>query len=93
MLKASPHSLLTIILKIINLIKSSFMIPDKWAMGITSLILKEGDDTDPDNYRAITVTDALAKVFSILINERLEQWSIANNIQKKEPPAGTQNGY
>ena len=84
MLKASPNSLLTIILKTINLIKSSFLVPDNWAVGITSLILKEGDDTDPDNYRAITVTDALAKVFAILINERLEQWTTANNIQKKE---------
>ena len=91
MLKASPNSLLMVILKIINLIKSSFSIPDKWAEGITSLILKEGDDTDPDNYRAITVTDALAKIFAILINERLEQWTAAKNIQKKEQIGFTKN--
>ena len=74
MLKASPDSVLESVLKVMNLIKSTFRFPEKWALGLTSLIHKEGVDDDPDNYRAITVTNALAKVFTILGNERLEIW-------------------
>ena len=48
--------------------------PKNWAIGITSLLLKDGDDEDPDNYRAITVINCLAKVLATLINERLEEW-------------------
>ena len=84
MLKASPDSVLETVLKVMNLIKSTFRFPEKWAIGLTSLIHKEGVDDDPDNYRAITVTNALAKVFTILVNERLEIWAKENNIQRKE---------
>ena len=41
-------------------------------MGITSLLLKDGDIEDPDNYRAITVTAALSKLLAILVKGRLE---------------------
>ena len=53
-------------------------------MGITSLLFKEGDDDDPNNYRAITVTDALSKVLAIMMNERIGKWSTDNNIKAKE---------
>ena len=53
-------------------------------MGITSLLFKEGDDDDPNNYRAITVTDALSKVLAIMLNERIGKWSTDNNIKAKE---------
>ena len=51
---------------------------------ITSLLFKEGDDDDPNNYRAITVTDALSKVLAIMLNERIGKWSTDNNIKAKE---------
>ena len=47
------------------------LFPPVWAKGITSLLLKEGDEEDPNNYRAITVADALSKVMTIMMNERL----------------------
>ena len=54
-----------------NRIKNSTEYPENWAEGITTLILKDGDDEDPNNYRAITIVNALAKIMAIMINERL----------------------
>ena len=84
MLKATPVNVLKVLLKIMNKIKSSYQFPDKWAAGITSLLLKDGDDEDPDNYRAITVTIALSKILAILINERLDKWSTEKEVQRIE---------
>ncbi len=84
MLKASPEPVLNILLKIINKIASSLQFPDEWASGVTSLLFKEGDDENPNDYRGITITVALSKIMAILINERLDKWSRDNNIQKKE---------
>ena len=84
MLKASNAKLLKLLLNLLNKIKTICKCPKSWAIGITSLLLKEGDDDDPNNYRPITVTDALSKVLAILINERLDKWSTSNNIQRKE---------
>ena len=67
-----------------NKIKTICKCPKSWAIGITSLLLKDGDDEDPNNYRAITVTDALAKVLAIMINTKLGKWSDDNKIQRKE---------
>ena len=83
-LKASTETILIIILKIMNKIKTTLDYPSTWANGITSLLYKDGDDDDPNNYRAITVTDAFAKVLAILLNERIEVWSKENNIIKPE---------
>ena len=84
MLKASTEPMMSIILKIMNRIKRTMQYPSNWAKGITSLLLKEGDDDNPNNYRAITVTDALAKVLAILLNERIGKWSDDNKILKVE---------
>ena len=84
MLKASSEDALKILLKTMNKIKTTIHCPEKWAVGITSLLFKEGDDEDPNNYRAITVADSLSKILAILINERLDKWCSQNNILKME---------
>ena len=71
MLKVSPPYIITTLLKLINKIKNKCYFPRIWANGITSLLHKDGDEDDPNNYRAITVASALAKVLTIMINERL----------------------
>ena len=49
-----------------NRIKNTSQYPTNWALGITSLLFKEGSDDDPNNYRAITVADALSKILAII---------------------------
>ena len=84
LLKALPDCVLKVILKIMNKIKNSDVFPEKWAFGLTSLLFKEGNDEDPNNYRAITITDALSKILAILTKERVEKWATENKIQKPE---------
>ncbi len=84
MLKASNARMLKLLLSLMNKIKTTCKCPRKWAIGITTLLLKDGDDTDPNNFRAITIVDALCKVLAIMINGRLEKWSTENKVQRKE---------
>ena len=59
--------------------------PKAWALGIISPIHKKGSPYISDNYRGITVTNTLSKVFGIIMNTRLkafcEQHSIINDRQ------------
>ena len=71
MLKASPEYLLTTLLKLCNKVKNTCYFPHEWAKGVTTLLHKDGDEDDPNNYRAITVADALSKVMTIMMNERI----------------------
>ena len=73
MLKASPEKVLRLILKLINRIKYTKQYPERWSLGNTTLILKDGEEGDPNNYRAITICSAMAKIFSIMVNERLKK--------------------
>ena len=73
MLKESPDFILDTLLKICNKIKNDCFFPYEWAKGITTLLHKDGEEDDPNNYRAITVADALAKVMTIMMNERLSR--------------------
>ena len=84
MIKASPEHILLVLLKIMNMIKLTYQYPTKWAMGITSLLFKDGSEEDPNNYRAITVADALSKILAIMINERLEEWCQRKDIMQIE---------
>ena len=73
MLKESPDFILLTLLKIANKVKNSCYFPHEWAKGITTLLHKDGEEDDPSNYRAITVADAIAKVMTIMMNERLSK--------------------
>ena len=77
MIKSSTDELLQVILNIINKIKKLSIYPDIWAMGLTSLIFKDGDEKNPKNYRAINVGNTLSKVFVSIIYE------IFNDITKQ----------
>ena len=80
LIKACPPHILELLLKIMNKIKNSSIYPKRWGLGITSLLFKEGEDDDPNNYQAITVCDTLSKVFAIMLNERISKWDKENEI-------------
>ena len=82
--KALPDKILLNILKIMNKLKTCLQYPDQWALGITTLLFKDGDEEDPNNYRAITVADAISKIYAFMLNERVEKWSNENNIKRPE---------
>ena len=74
MLKASIPYMEEIYTQLFNNILLSGIYPSQWSMGFISNIFKDGDPTDPNNYRGITVNSSLAKVFSSVVNERLDKY-------------------
>ena len=57
--------MLTALTKLFNLVFSSGFIPEEWSQGIISPIYKnEGDKSNPDIYRGITILSCFGKLFT-----------------------------
>ena len=50
-------------------------VPEHWCMGVIHPIFKSGDPNDPSNYRGITVTIILAKLFAMILEKRISDWA------------------
>ena len=80
MLKASGKCLIKCLRKLFNSILLSSHYPSEWSKGIISYIHKGDDIDDPNNYRGITLTSHLAKLFNSILNERLNKFLKENEI-------------
>jgi exonuclease III len=80
MIKYSQHVLTQPLTKIFNDVLSTGIYPSQWAQGYISPIYKSGNPHDPSNYRGITITSCIAKVFNSVLNNRLEDYLTVNNI-------------
>lgn len=63
-----------------NKIFESGKFPMDWSTGIIVPIHKKGDVNDPNNYRGITLVSCFAKLFTTILNNRLKQWSLDNEV-------------
>jgi hypothetical protein len=71
-LKHSRNKLLPVFVKLFNIIFDSGIIPDCWSEGIIVPIYKnKGDPCSPDNYRGITILSCFGKLFTTVLNNRL----------------------
>ena len=73
-LKAAPRCIRKVILKLMNTILETNIVPKSWCLGIISPIHKEGPKEDPDNYRGICIGYALSKLLSTMMNIRLTEF-------------------
>jgi hypothetical protein len=80
MLKASATAMAPLYTKLFNSIYSQGKYPLSWNSGYIINIHKGGPKSDPNNYRGITVNSALAKVFGMILNDRLDKYLYENNI-------------
>ena len=83
MLKHSSRKIRLAILKLFNLIMSVGSFPDVWNRGLVTPIFKNGNKSDPDNYRGICVNSNLGKVFCSIINSILIDLHMKDNILSK----------
>ena len=59
---------------------STGILPDDWAISIIRPIYKnKGDDTDPNNYRGISLLSCFGKLFTSCLNERLSNFVKAHD--------------
>ena len=66
--------------KLFNHLYTNCIYPDSWTKGVIVPIPKKGDLNDANNYRGITLTSIFSKIFSILLDNRLRDWSEKSNI-------------
>ncbi len=58
-----------------NLVLDSGIFPEKWLIGIIKPIYKnKGDEDNPANYRPITLLSCVSKLFTSVLNNRLNQY-------------------
>ena len=68
------------LLKMYTVIFESAMYPESWTKGLIVPIHRKGDKGDPNNYRGITLISTFAKIFSLVLQNRLNSWCEANDI-------------
>ena len=69
------------------------IIPENWTCGVIKLIFKnKGCPTDPDNFLAITLISCLGKLFTSILNTRLNIFSNELGIIS-ENQTGFSKGY
>ena len=80
MLKYGQLFLLPCLEKLFNACLANGKYPHIWASGYVIPIHKANDRSDPSNYRGITVTSAIGKLFNSVLNKRLDTFLIDNSI-------------
>ena len=92
-LKSSKSKMLTAFTKLFNIVFNSGHVPDDWSQGIISPIYKnKGDRASPDNYRGITILSCFGKLFTAVLNNRLNKYLEDMNVLAEEQ-AGFCKGY
>ena len=67
------------LLSIFNLLFKKGYFPDAWSVGMIIPIFKAGDPNLPENYRGITLHSCVGKLFTSMINSRLNLWAELKN--------------
>ena len=84
MLKINKTEIKTMIWKLFNTIINSGKYPIKWCLGNISSLFKSGNTDDPNNFRGITITSSLGKLFNRILNTRLECFRTNSNLKRRE---------
>ncbi len=80
MIKCSADILTKGFAKMFNIIIKSGKFPKLWCEGIITSIFKSGNKLDPNNYRGICVSSSLGKFFSLILNNRLMDFTQQENM-------------
>ena len=83
MIKFSKHAMLPLLNKMFNLILESTCFPETWKKGYIINIFKSNSPLDPSNYRGITLSSCLGKLFSSIINCRIVGFLEGNGLISK----------
>ena len=84
MLKAGQSVLSPILAELFNKILNSGNYPKEWASGRILSLHKKGNTADPGNYRGITISSCLGKLFNSVLNTRLYSFLEKNELIPRE---------
>lgn len=80
MIKCSLKAMSSVLLKVFNHVLHSELFPASWVEGYIHPLFRKGDILDPSNYRGITVSFCIGKLFPMIINNHLRIFLLENNI-------------
>ena len=92
LLKQSGPAIIKPLHYIINLSITSGVFPDSWKTGCITPLFKEGDASDPNNYRPISILPCLGKVCERIIHTQLYDYFADNNLLT-ENQSGFRKGH
>ena len=92
MLKSAIPFICKPIMQTFNIILNSGKFTKSWKDGIIILVYKQGNKLDVNNYRGITISSCLGKLFCHIINDRVSQELESKNFIKSEQ-AGFRKNY
>ena len=72
--KASVDFCMPFLVKFFNFIFDNGLYPDEWTFSILQPIHKKGDINNPDNYRGISLLNVCSKLYSYILNQRINEW-------------------
>ena len=79
-LKNGTNSLIEYLHNLFNKIFELGYFPERWAEGHIIPIFKKGDKNEASNYRGITLLSTIGKLFTRILNNRLNDWSEEDSI-------------
>jgi hypothetical protein len=91
-LKNSSEKVVDFFLKLFNTLFDCGEFPQNWTESIILPLFKKGNVNNPNNYRGICLSNISCKLFSVIINNRLQEWVEENNLTG-EQQAGFKKGY
>ena len=92
-IKSSLPHLLPTYHKLFNLIFDKGIIPESWLIGnILPIYKNNGEVHNPENYRPITLLSCLGKLFTTIINNRLNKFAEEHNVLG-DTQAGFRKGF
>ena len=92
-IKATFNKLKLLYVELFNRILNTGQIPEAWTIGkIMPIYKNKGDKGDFDNYRGITILSCLGKLFTSVLNARLNKYANEVNLLN-ENQAGFRKSY
>jgi hypothetical protein len=90
--KNSGELTVDFLVKLFNHLFDNGIYPSNWAESIIMPLFKKGNVNNVNNYRGISLCDISGKIYSSVINNRLQEWVSQNNITG-EYQAGFKKDY
>ena len=90
--KYANSEIIEFFVEFFNRLFDTGLYPENWSESIILPLFKKGNINDPNNYRGISLMDVSCKLYSSIINTRLQEWVELNNITG-EYQAGFKKGY
>ena len=92
-IKSTAHIMMPLYNSFFNLIFETGILPETWLEGIIKPIYKnKGDPLQPENYRPITILSCFGKLFTAVLNSRLNDF-LNEHDTLEENQAGFRAGY